>query len=166
LDEINGSTELSGGVDDALILKRERGRADAYLHVTGRAIEEEQELGLKWNPNTGGWCIVGDAEEYRLTEECHAVIRVLRNADEPLGPKDIAEALDKPDGAARELLSQMASSDDVHKVGYGTYATIEPDTPDTPGVSDGQSVSGVNGNYRHDRVTSLEAMLDEEGERI
>jgi hypothetical protein len=50
----------------------------------------------------------------------------------------------------------MASSGDVHKVGYGTYATIDPDTP---GASDGQSVSG---NGRHDSMTSFEAMLDEE----
>ena len=52
LDEISGSTGLSGGVDGALILRRDRGRADAYLHVTGRDIEEEQELVLRWDANT------------------------------------------------------------------------------------------------------------------
>src|SRR5829696_6178420 len=50
LDEISGSTGLTGGVDGALVLKRDRGRADAYLHVTGRDIEEEQELALRWDP--------------------------------------------------------------------------------------------------------------------
>ena len=50
LDEISGSTGLSGEVDEALILKRERGRADAFLHVTGREIEEERELPSSGTP--------------------------------------------------------------------------------------------------------------------
>jgi len=32
-----------------LVLKRDRGRADAYLHCTGREIEEEAELALRWD---------------------------------------------------------------------------------------------------------------------
>jgi hypothetical protein len=147
LDEISGSTGLSGGVDGALVLKRDRGRADAYLHVTGRDIEEEQELALRWQPNTAGWCIVGDADEYRLGEERAAVVRVLKNAGGPLSPKDIAEALDKKGGAVRELLSQMLKSADLESVGYGKYVVKSPDTPDstdTQDVSDAQSVSGVS----------------------
>ncbi len=33
LDEISGSTGLTGGVDGVLVLKRDRGKADAVLHV-------------------------------------------------------------------------------------------------------------------------------------
>ncbi len=148
LDEISGSTGLSGGVDGALVLKRDRGRADAYLHVTGRDIEEKQELALRWDPNTAGWCIVGDADEYRLSEERQAVHEVLRNADGPLAPKDVAEALDKPNGAIREMLSQMTKSGEIDNVGYGKYTVKGPDTPDGPdtyGGSEGPSVSGVSG---------------------
>lgn len=43
MDEISGSTGLSGGVDGALVLKRDRGQGDAYLHVDGRDIEEPAE---------------------------------------------------------------------------------------------------------------------------
>ena len=35
LDMIHGSAGLTGGVDGALVLKRQRGRADAYLQVDG-----------------------------------------------------------------------------------------------------------------------------------
>ena len=49
LDTISGSTGLSGGVDGTLILKRERGKADAYLHVDGRDVEEPVELALRWD---------------------------------------------------------------------------------------------------------------------
>ena len=132
LDEISGSTGLSGGVDGALVLKRDRGRADAYLHVTGRDIEEEQELALRWDPTTARWCIVGDADEYRLGEERAAVVRVLTNTDGPLSPKEVAEALGKNGGAVRELLSQMAKSGEVENVSYGKYTVKSPDTPDSP----------------------------------
>jgi len=147
LDEISGSTGLSGGVDGALVLKRDRGRADAYLHVTGRDIEEEQELALRWDPNTAGWSIVGDADEYRLGEERAAVARVLKNAEGPLSPKDVAQALSKKGGAVRELLSQMAKSSEIENVGYGKYTVKSADTtdsPDTLGADDARSVSGVS----------------------
>jgi hypothetical protein len=41
LDEITGSIGLTGAVDGALILKRERGQHEASLFVTGRDIEHE-----------------------------------------------------------------------------------------------------------------------------
>src|SRR5215203_672216 len=153
LDEISGSTGLSGGVDGALVLRRDRGRADAYLHVTGRDIEEEQELALRGDPNTAGWCIVGDADEYRLGEERAAVIRVLKNADGPLSPKTVAEALAKNSGAVRELLSQMAKSGEVENVSYGKYTVKSPDTPDSPdalGADEAGSVSGVSVSRGHE----------------
>ena len=148
LDEISGSTGLSGGVDGALVLRKDRGRADAYLHVTGRDIEEEQELALRWDPNTAGWGIVGDADEYRLGEERAAVVRMLKNADGPRSPKDVAEALGKKGGAVRELLSQMAKSGEIENVGYGKYTVKSADTPDssdTLGADDARSVSGISG---------------------
>ncbi len=145
LDEISGSTGLSGGVDGALVLKRDRGRADAYLHVTGRDIEEEQELALRWDTDTARWFIAGDADEYRLGEERAAVVRVLKNADVPLSPKDVAEAVDKNSGAVRELLSQMAKSGEIVNISSGKYTLRSPDTPDTSGADDAGSVSGASG---------------------
>lgn len=49
LDEVSGSTGLTGGVDGILVLKRERGKHDATLFTTGRDVEEDQELALRWN---------------------------------------------------------------------------------------------------------------------
>jgi RecA-family ATPase len=63
VDEVSGSTGLSGGADGILVLKRDRGKADAYLHITGREIEEEAELALKWDTALASWSLVGDAEE-------------------------------------------------------------------------------------------------------
>ncbi len=68
LDMIHGSAGLTGGVDSALVLKRKRGQADAYLHVDGRDIENPTELALKFDQNAATWAVMGDAEEYRMSE--------------------------------------------------------------------------------------------------
>ena len=47
LEEVSGSYGLSGRVDGALVMKRERSSPDAFLHVTGRDVEEEGELALR-----------------------------------------------------------------------------------------------------------------------
>ena len=96
LDQVSGSMGLTGGADGALVLNRERGRADAYLYVTGRDIEEEKELALSWDSTTATWKIAGDAEEYRNSRERQEVEECLRTLGEPAGPKEVSEALGKP----------------------------------------------------------------------
>jgi hypothetical protein len=125
LDEISGSTGLSGGADSILVLKRDRGRAEAYLHVTGREIEET-ELALRWDPELASWALVGEAEEYRLSNERQQVLRVLRDAGMPMSPKEIAEATDKSHGSVKVLLGEMVKAGQVANPTYGKYAI--PDT--------------------------------------
>jgi hypothetical protein len=49
-------------VDNAFVLRRERGRAEAVLHLTGRDLHE-QALALGFDAAVGMWTIVGDARE-------------------------------------------------------------------------------------------------------
>jgi hypothetical protein len=108
LDTISGSTGLSGGVDGVLVLKRDRGRADAYLHVDGRDIEEPTELALRWDAEVAGWTIAGDAEEYRSAELRTAITRVLENNDEPMTPTEVAEALGKSANTVKQRMWTMS----------------------------------------------------------
>jgi hypothetical protein len=80
LDLLTGSVGLPGGVDGALILKRKRGDADAYLHVDGRDILEPLELALRWHQDIASWSVMGDAEEYRMSQTRQGIIRVVREA--------------------------------------------------------------------------------------
>src|SRR5919112_3064269 len=146
LDEISGSTGLSGGADGILVLKRDRGRADAYLHVTGREIEEEAELALRWDADLAGWCIVGDAEEYRVSQERQDIVRVLVEAGEPMTPKEVSELLDKPPNNVKFLMWRMSKDGQLATAGKGRYSpTTNPANPLTanPDISDG-SVSAVS----------------------
>jgi hypothetical protein len=121
LDMIHGSAGLTGGVDGALVLKRKRGQADAYLHVDGRDIENPAELALKWDAEAATWTIMGDAEEYRKSETRRAIVKVLEEADEPLGPKDVAELLDMPENRIKQRLYQMSKDGEVKVVSRGRY---------------------------------------------
>ena len=86
-DMIHGSAGLTGGVDGALVLKRQRGEADACLHVDGRDIEQPAELAIKFDKEAATWTIVGDAEEYRMSEGLRAISRLLENATESEGDR-------------------------------------------------------------------------------
>lgn len=113
LDEISGSTGLSGGADGLLVLRRDRGKADATLHVDGRDIEESAELALKWDRETAGWTIAGDAEEFRMSEERKSILQVLEEAGEPMRPSEVADALDKPRNTIKQRLWKMAQDGQV-----------------------------------------------------
>ena len=121
LDEISGSTGLTGGVDGVLVLKRDRGKADAVLHVDGRDIEEPAEYALKWDAETAGWAIAGDAEEYRMSEERKEILGVLTESGELLSPGEVADALGKPRNTVKQRLWRMAQGGQVesHDGKYG-----------------------------------------------
>jgi len=118
---IHGSAGLTGGVDGALVLKRKRGQADAYLHVDGRDIENPAELALKWDADTVSWTVMGDAEEYRRSKTRRKIHKALEGADEPLGAKDIAELTDLPENTVRQRLYQMSKDGEAKVVSRGLY---------------------------------------------
>jgi DNA-binding NarL/FixJ family response regulator len=130
VDEVSGSTGLSGGADGIMVLKRDRGKADAYLHVTGREVEEEAELALSWDAGLASWTLAGDAEEYRLSQERRSVLRTL-GAGGGMSPKDIAEALGKSVGSVKVLLGEMVKAGQVTNPSYGKY-DLPNDTPYSP----------------------------------
>ncbi len=74
---------------------------------------------LALDPHSWG---VGDAQDYRKTQERGAILDILRNSGEPLVPKDIAALLDEKENTTRQRLVRMASDGDVVKKEYGRYA--------------------------------------------
>jgi hypothetical protein len=113
MDEISGSTGLSGAADGVLLLKRDRGRGDAYLHVDGRDIEEPAELALTWDPNTACWTLAGDAEQYRISQTRAEIIEVLERTGEPMTPTEVADALGKSVNTIKQRLWHMSKEGQV-----------------------------------------------------
>ncbi len=130
LDEITGSTGMTGAVDGTLILKRERGQMDATLFVTGRDVEREQELALRFEAETAQWRLLGSAEEVGRTRARQEILALLRSEPEQqegLRPREIATALEKNYHTTRALLGKMVESGEVTRVG-GRYAALPLDT--------------------------------------
>jgi hypothetical protein len=136
VDTISGSIGIAAAMDTLLILRRERGRHDAALFVTGRDVEE-QDIALKWDAEHFLWSKIGDAEEHRLSVERAAIVKVLCEADAPMTPAEIAAALGKPANAVRVLLFSMKKDQQVTTDGK-RYSAGRPvtaggeDPPDTP----------------------------------
>ena len=126
LDEITGSTGMTGAVDGTLILKRERGQMDATLFVTGRDVEREQELALRFEAETAQWRLLGSAEEVGRTRARKEILDLLQEPSaqpEGLRPRDIAGALEKNYHTTRALLGKMVESGEVTRIG-GRYSAL------------------------------------------
>jgi hypothetical protein len=151
MDEVSGTLGLSGAADAVAVMRRERGRSDASLHLTGRDIEE-REIALRWTAEYALWEMIGDAEEYRLSQERQQVIDLLIRTGE-LGPTQVADLLDRKASATRKLLwtmaqqGQLVSSGGKYSIGNPgnlgnlvTTPTTQPSDPVTTvtGVTDGE----------------------------
>ncbi len=77
LDMVSGTSGLAGAADTILVLKREIGRADATLYVRGRDVPEADRA-LSFDAETCAWTLIGDADEYRTSEERQAILDALR----------------------------------------------------------------------------------------
>ena len=126
LDEISGSTGLTGGVDGALILKRDRTRADASLFVTGRDVEEEKDLALRWSSDAGSWTLVGDADDFRFSQERQEILEYARAAGGPVGVKEVATALGKNYKTVAALMGKMLEAGVLTSSAYGKYEAANP----------------------------------------
>lgn len=125
-DAITGTLGTTGGVDGALVLARERGRAEAVLHVTGRDLPRDLELAITWDATTAQWTIAGDADEYRLNKLQAAIVATVRDNGQPMAPKEVTQALvadgmSVEDGTVRRTMARMAQSGELYLCDYGKY---------------------------------------------
>src|SRR6266571_6790368 len=128
LDEIIGSTGVTGAVDGTMILKRDRGQTEATLFVTGRDVEREQQLALSFDATTALWTVVGNAEDLRCTRARQEILDLLREqGPDGMNPREIAEALEKNYHTTRSLLRKMEDSREVRR-SDGQYLAISVDS--------------------------------------
>jgi hypothetical protein len=76
LELLSGTLGLPGAADSVLVMKRERGKDDATLFVTGRDVEE-RELAVEWDQAMWQWVHRGSAEEYRRSEARKEILELL-----------------------------------------------------------------------------------------
>lgn len=125
LDEVSGSTGLTGAADTILLLRRSRGRSDAELHVIGRDIED-RELAADFDAKNATWNALGPAEEFRQSEERHDILEVVRDAGGPIGPHAVATVLEVNENTVGVLMRRMADQGQLEKRGRGKYVLPTP----------------------------------------
>jgi hypothetical protein len=125
-DTINATTGLAGGVDGTLILQRVRGHSSASLHIDGRDTPDVKELAINWDQLTAQWTLMGDAEEFRVSQMQNAVVAALREARLPLGPTELLAVLREKEpnltmNALKVRLFRMTKASVLQSVGRGRY---------------------------------------------
>ena len=120
LDLVSGSVGLTAAADSIAILQRNGGLADAELSLCGRDIEE-LELALKFHRKTKSFSILGEAAEYRMSQERREVLEFLREANGPVQLKDISNALGKEKNNISKLLNGLIKYGFARQPAYGKY---------------------------------------------
>jgi hypothetical protein len=119
-DEISGSTGLTGGVDGTLVLKRERGQADAVLHITGRDVEEAA-LAMQFNHDTCTWTLAGPAEDFIRSKERTDILRALREMGGQGRPSEVAAALGNDANTVQQRMWKMGNAGELRVASRGVY---------------------------------------------
>lgn len=154
LEQISGSMGISGSADTLLILQRSRCKADATLLVTGRDVEET-ELALQFDRVTGTWGYLGNAYEYRRSQEQIKVLEALKEAGEAMSLKDISAILKKKNDTVSHLMKGLLRDGVIKQEGYGKYIF----TQSTQGTPSAQSTQGTQSCQDEPKIERIEPRL-------
>lgn len=122
LETLSGTNGLTGAADCIMVL--DRSAAGVALVGRGRDVEEFNSA-VRHDPRTGRWILLGDGESVFRSDERTSILRALRERREPMGPREIAEAVGAPDANVRKLLASMVRDGQVTKEKYGKYAACD-----------------------------------------
>jgi hypothetical protein len=118
VDDVLGTTGLTGAVDTIISFKRKRGTSDAEIAVTGRDVDE-CEKALAGDQTTGLWRLLdGNAADHRHSRQRKAILDLLKDG-KVRRVKDIADLLGEHYDATRKTCARMADDGHLSKIGTG-----------------------------------------------
>ncbi len=135
-DEINGTTGIGGACDTLLILQRPRDEERGALHVTGRDIEFEGKLALRFDKAMCVWSVMTAEEAQKADEEALGATRkkillavraLVRGT-----PKQVALKMGEPSrhNTIKNVMLDMASDGQLVSNGDGTYSEPQRAKPE------------------------------------
>jgi hypothetical protein len=121
-ERVSGSNGLTGAADGVMIIKRERGKADAVLFASGRDVEET-ELAIKFDPANATWSLIGDAAVFRQSTERQAIARILKETQRAMDPTEVSQLIpgSKPANVKRLLYLMHDEGKGARSVGGGRF---------------------------------------------
>lgn len=124
MDMVNATQGLAAAVDSVLVLQRSRMTEDATLSVMGRDLDEEHEMGLRWDAMITSYTYVGDASEVSKRKQGNAVIAAMKAGGGDVSIKDIAIACEMPYNSAASLLRRMVDDGQIRIAARGRYSLL------------------------------------------
>lgn len=151
-DCISGSTGLTGAVDTAAVLKKEHGKGKLYIR--GRDVEE-QELVFDRDPS-GGWTLLGDFENFAVTEERAEILGIFKDAEGlPLTINNLCKLTGRKRQNIYKMLNKLADDGLIKKIAHGQYAAL----PKLLNSSSNQNTNnGLHGLHGLQRVSGLHGL--------
>jgi hypothetical protein len=131
LDQISGTTGLTGGCDGSLVLTRRRQQIDAVLHVTGRDIEDDSSLALVWDKRMAAWAVIGPASPEASHPDRQKVIDALFGSA-GMTAKVIASQVGDDYESVRKLVARMQEEGEIDIVGGNRNAGYVYGLPQKP----------------------------------
>jgi len=123
MDTFLGSQGLTGAADGLLAMVEGEGQSDSNLIITGRDVEKTA-FGLRFNPDTLRWIVLGNASEIRSTPKQQKIADVLEKSTEPLTPKLIAEKTGLREQYVKNTLPKLISEGGIKKTERGLYVLV------------------------------------------
>lgn len=154
INEVSGSTGLTGAADAILIAKRARNTSEAVLHVTGRDITE-QEFGLSWSAQGCQWSL---QDEPVVIASMSATRRIIYDylTDHPGStPKEITAALGISLNTVKQTVRRMVKDDQLDSDGEGRYLAVSV----TPVTAVTQAIGDTDGDREGDSTRPAFALV-------
>jgi len=118
---VSGTAGITGSADTILVLQREPNDPNAILYVRGRDVTEA-EVAITFDNETGKWTKLGKAQDWRITEERRAIIKLLMEFGGAMHPREIAQSLGKTQPNIRMTLMRMVRDGEITKLQDGRYS--------------------------------------------
>lgn len=120
LDEVMNATTKVAVADTIIGLARKRGEREAILKITGRDFEDDLELAIEHDRDTGSWELLGNADDVRRTQTQKKALATLKalagqGVTQP-STKEVQEASGIGKGHTSEVLHELAEAGKVRRL--------------------------------------------------
>jgi predicted transcriptional regulator len=124
LDDVLGSTGLTGVADSIWILKRPRTETVAQLFMTSRDVGESEQV-IEFDPDSCTWSLQIEPQSKAQSQERQKILDCLQQTGQPIGPKQIAEATGLSYDSTRHLIRHMEADGSVLRKARGQYISSQ-----------------------------------------
>lgn len=121
LESVLGSQGFVAAVDNIAMLDRRADSKTGYLRIEQRDTFDVPDIAIDLTEDHA-WEYLGKGSAFRMSATHTMIIDALREATEPIGPKDVSSMADLNYGHAKSAMFKMERSGLIRKTGRGLYA--------------------------------------------